>query len=312
MSTQAPGSTNPTPNPGDVVPALRFREALAAVRPELDSVEVSDFATMNFDLPSAVVTVLGCMPRLRELQGQVEQLAFFDGARFARLETYALAASQAHTEYQMASRPLGPIAELTAELAVKRDLFTTDIQALAKRNFLDGSKLAELRGTTGSKNIAYDVMSLVAILRANWATVGSKTAVSVPELDDAERKANNLATAVGLKEYGESKKGDAYNTHMQAFTLFVRAYDQAQRAVTYLRWDQGDAERVAPTLYGSRNRKSGKKDDVDATQPGPAPLPVVGGTISETSNGNGAPVVISPNGPVQNLGTPGNPPFGNS
>jgi hypothetical protein len=314
MSTQTPGPNDSSINPGAVVPALRFREALAAIRPELEAVRSDDFVTLNFDLPSAVITVLGCIPGLRELQPRIEALSEFDAAQYARVETYALAASQAHTQYQAASRPIVPIAELTAELATKRDLFLTDIQALVKRNYLDGSRLAELKGTTGSKNIAYDVMLLVAMLRDSWATVGSKTAVAVAELDDAERKADSLATALGLKEQAEQKKGDAYNTRMAALTLFVNAYDQAQRAVTYLRWNEGDAERIAPTLYGSRNRKSAKPVDPDATLPGPAPLPAPAAGNGGAAPGNGAPVVVSPTSPTaQNVaGMPGNEPFGNS
>ncbi len=308
MSTQSPGSTDSTVNPGTVVPALRFREALAAVRPEIDSVKEDEFATLNFDLPGAVITVLGCIPGLRAFKSRVDALAEFEPDKFAKIETYALAASQAHTQYQAASRPIVPITELTAELSAKRDVFLTDVQALVKRKFLDGSRLTELKGTTGSKNIAYDVMLLVAMLRDSWSTVASKTAVSVPELDDAERKADSLATALGLREQSEQEKGEAYRTRMAALTLFVNAYDQVQRAITYLRWNEGDAEKIAPTLYGTRNRKSAKVEQESHATATPAPIPQ---PTTTAATGSGAQVVISPTSPAAQTvpGMPANEPY---
>jgi hypothetical protein len=53
------------------------------------------------------------------------------------------------------------------------------------------------------------------------------------------------------------------------FTLFASAYDQARRAIIYLRWDEQDVDTIAPSLYAGRNRKK------DAAHP-PAPVPVTG------------------------------------
>jgi hypothetical protein len=53
---------------------------------------------------------------------------------------------------------------------------------------------------------------------------------------------------------------------MRAFTLFLRTYGDAQRAVEYLRSEQGDAESIAPSLYTGRGRKK-------ADPPAPSPAP---------------------------------------
>ncbi|MBI5479925.1 MAG: hypothetical protein HY906_13755 [Deltaproteobacteria bacterium] len=39
----------------------------------------------------------------------------------------------------------------------------------------------------------------------------------------------------------------------RAFTLLVNAYDTFQRAVTYLRWNEGDAGTIAPSLFDYRS-----------------------------------------------------------
>ena len=43
---------------------------------------------------------------------------------------------------------------------------------------------------------------------------------------------------------------------MRAFTLFSRAYDATRGAVTYLRWNEGDADDIAPSLYKGREGRS--------------------------------------------------------
>ncbi|HEX4334524.1 MAG TPA: hypothetical protein VH062_01350 [Polyangiaceae bacterium] len=59
----------------------------------------------------------------------------------------------------------------------------------------------------------------------------------------------------------------------RAFTLFVNAYDQVRRAVSYLRWDDDDAGTVAPSLYVRRGNGK-KKPDLLALPPFPAPVPI--------------------------------------
>jgi hypothetical protein len=60
----------------------------------------------------------------------------------------------------------------------------------------------------------------------------------------------------------------------RAFTLFTRGYDQMRRAVAFLRWDEGDADKVVPSLY-AKHRRSKKKTDTTRTRERPGKvLPV--------------------------------------
>ena len=59
---------------------------------------------------------------------------------------------------------------------------------------------------------------------------------------------------------------DSRELRTRAFSLLVRAYSQAQRAITYLRWDHGDAQELAPSIYtGARTkRRAATAEPVDA------------------------------------------------
>jgi hypothetical protein len=44
----------------------------------------------------------------------------------------------------------------------------------------------------------------------------------------------------------------------RAFTLFYRAYDELRRAVTFLRWHDGDIEQLVPTLFLRSGKRKGE------------------------------------------------------
>jgi hypothetical protein len=46
----------------------------------------------------------------------------------------------------------------------------------------------------------------------------------------------------------------------------VHAYDQTRRAVIYLRWNEGDADTIAPSLYKGRGGRAASSND-PATEP---------------------------------------------
>lgn len=292
------------------VPTLRFREALDAVRTELEQLPLDSLKVINLEIPAAVMTTIGCAPQVRALRPRVaDELPRFDLTTFDRLETYALAAGQAHAQHLAASAPVEPVQELFDELSSLREVLVSDVTALAKRKLLDGGRLEELRGPLGFKNAAFDVLLLCALLRDHWGAVAGRTGVQVSELDRAERLADRLATAVALRDQGATATGEAAELRQRAFTRFVSAYDQARRAIAYLRWGDGDIDQIIPSLYAGKARRK-----VEAAT-----------EVPTNGNGNGAtpPVVTAPT-PIQPVnapapapapgtaptGMPGNDPFG--
>jgi hypothetical protein len=49
----------------------------------------------------------------------------------------------------------------------------------------------------------------------------------------------------------------------QAFALFAHAYAEAQRGAAYLRWYEGDAHRIVPSLYNRGRKPRGTTDEPD-------------------------------------------------
>lgn len=67
----------------------------------------------------------------------------------------------------------------------------------------------------------------------------------------------------------------ANERRQRAFTLFARAYDECRRAATYLRWQEGDADELVPSLYSGRNAsRRGPEEPEPAIPAGPPQAPV--------------------------------------
>jgi hypothetical protein len=225
---------------------------------------------VNIDILIGVTTVLGVLPKLRLLRSQLAELKGFDLARFDRLEPYARALGHTHT-LLLRSSPTPEIAQLADQAVELRELLLTDATALAKRGLVDGNALEGLKGAVGYRNLAFDLGALSNLIRQAWGNVQGKSAVQESELNLARTLADRLLTAVGLRQFEAPVQSEAALTRAQAFTLFVKAYDQVRRAVSYLRWDEGDANEFAPSLYERRNTKS-KSSDVPEPVPPPGPV----------------------------------------
>ena len=131
------------------------------------------------------------------------------------------------------------------------------------------------------------MLVLLQILRDNWTNIAGKTALQVPELEKAEGLATRLLTAVGLREQGPALIAEAALNRQRAFTLFLSAYDHARRVVAYLRWNEADADTIAPSLYAGRGTGR-RKAEVQPTVPTPPVVPVPPAAPPVTAPTNGA------------------------
>lgn len=265
------------------LPLHRFREAYDRVLPLARTLQPADFCQVNVDIPQAAITARAALPGLRLLRPQAAQLPFIDLELYDAVEIYALALTQAHTFYRAISRPPEAAAVLTKQLKRVRLELLADVRAMINRALLEPSLLESLQGANGSKNAAMDVLVVCAALRNAWPKISGKTAVTLAELDAAEQLADQLHGALGRRLRTAQLVSEAADTRRRVYALFFRAYDEARRVVLFLRWHEGDAEQIAPSLYAGRRSKSGKgsveetvfeqaADSVDASDAAPSPV----------------------------------------
>lgn len=279
-----------------------YPESFQKVVGEMRALPKEHVQICNLEVPLATMTVFGSLPEIMAMRPRVvEELPKFPIERFDKLETYTAAMAHAHTLFMAASRPPEPVTELVKQCTEMRETLLSDAQALSKRGIIDGSRLEDLKGNNSYRFIAFDVFTLVHILRENAAKIQGKTAVQPAELDRAQQLAQDLTRALGEREQAPAALESAIDLRNRAFTLFVRNYNDVQHALYYLEPDRLDE--IAPTVYGGGRPPGKKAKSTEATgtkEPAePAAPPAPGATSPATA----------PDAPVIAPGLPGASPF---
>ena len=236
----------------------RAEAAFELIKPEMAKLDPESLGKINIDISQAVSITLGVLPGLVFLRPSLAKLPDFEIALFDKLETYALGAWYAHLLALPPASASNPVQPLLEEATALRARLLGDAEALAARELLDRESVQTIRSGQGNLDTANDLVALSALLGASWAKIEHKTAASAEEVHRAGDLGPLLIAALGVREHGTTATpAEAADRKVRAFTLFTTAYDQVRRGVTYLRWNEGDADSLAPSLYKGRGGSRG-------------------------------------------------------
>jgi hypothetical protein len=237
---------------------------------EINAVPEEDELPINVDLISAVTQVLGVLPELKALRPELEgELRRFDLQRFDKLEKYALALGHAHALHRSTLPEKGTVTELGNAVTALRDRLLADAHTLAGYDLLNAERLRDCKKANGYRAAAGDLFTIVTVLKEHWPKIEGKTPLTKAALDDAGNRAVELLSAVGVREQGPVDAGRAMHLRQKAFRLFVDAYEDARRAIAYIRAPYRDAEEITPSFWGPRGPRRRVEEPV-ASEP---PLP---------------------------------------
>lgn len=255
--------------------------AFERLRPELEALPSDGLGRITLHVPSAVTIALGALPNLERLRPEMaSKLPAYHVEQMGRLRDYALAALYAHL---VALRPPGAEARLQAivtEATPLREGLLVAAEALAHFGVLDRARVANIRSGAGHLDTANDLIELAALFRERWNELSSKTPLPLSDVDRAAELGPELVAALGMRKLGTEGGDDASSpegNRSRAFWLFSRAYDECRRAVAYLRWHEGDADELVPSLFAMRRRHRttpdapGGEDEPAPVTPPPAP-----------------------------------------
>jgi hypothetical protein len=253
--------------------ALAHR-VLERVKADLAALPKEHILSINLDVPATVATVLGVLPEVQTLREQIAgELPSFDIARFDRLEDYALALSYADARYLGAMQSPDDVELLATQASKLRQKLLTEAKAFVYAGVLREDQLADLQRANGEKSTATDLLLLTDVLLREWPQIEGKTVMTVASLEEASRVARQLLRAVEAREQGPARVAQAIELRLRAYTALLRAYDDARRAVTYLRSELGDADMIMPSLYPARLRRRTTDPALQAGAPAAAAAP---------------------------------------
>jgi len=258
----------PSNVPEQEVPVVATLDRLMA---EIMAIPERELVPITVDVPIAVSMVLGNLPEIMKLRDQVvKSLPDFNIDMLDRLEESALALYEAQGRYLIAIKPRNELDQQIAKGTQLRDTLLSDAKALVRRGLLEQEKLGELLGTVGHRNLAVDLNLLHHAFKESWPQIEGKSAVQYEEIVEAMDISARIIRLVGLRDQGTASEAEATEVRSRIFTKFYRGYDAARRATTYLRWDDHDADKIAPSLHSARNSRKknsgtsdGSEDDDD-------------------------------------------------
>lgn len=228
----------------------QFRNALDELSEELARIPAAKLVAVNRDVTAAAIVAIGAAPEVRRFRAEmVAQFGEEKASLVDRLEMIARAAAAAQGQHEAFStgEDLLPLAEAVRDV---RANLVAEVQSLISRRRIAKSALDRLRQSHGYRSQIADVLLLVSVLQHAWPSISGVTGLKLADLHHAEAVANELATAVGFRDQGAASS--TADLRQRAFTHLVRTYDGIRRMITYLRWEEGDADRIAPSFYAGR------------------------------------------------------------
>lgn len=240
-------------------------DQLASFRSEIDALLDRDVMTPRLDVAAAALVAIGAMPQIEMHRASLVAQFGDAGARtldrlvpLARGVLLAEGVTVASTE-----RDLEPMAR---ELADVRNGLYLAASVLVERGLVSKKSLGELTGGVSYQARVTDTIALVSWFRALSMATRSATKVSDAELARAHVMAEEFGVAFAARDQARLGASGPTRDRARMFTLFFGTYQRVRQMVAFLRWDQDDLERIAPSLYAGRGARR-SDDTVAATTP---------------------------------------------
>jgi hypothetical protein len=250
------------------------RAAADRIAPEMAALADHEVDTVNVDIAAAVARVFSVWSTVQGYIPAIDRLDGVDASRVAKLQDYArnLIFWQGSATYAPAVEGLTLLAEKGMTL---RDRTIGDLAQLASHGVMEGASLANFRGTKSHRKLGQDLIALANLVHERWDVIRGRSMITLESADEAMRLGEDILKAVGDRELTPASVAQAIVQRDKAYTLFARAYDEARRALLFLRWHEGDADSILPSMYGSR--RSAKKRDAE---PAPAVTPASAASVT--------------------------------
>lgn len=259
---------------------LHFRAAYDLHLTDMRALAQDDVKRVNLDIPTAGQTVLGVVSQLEPYRGALLALPGVSPKAVDQLESLTRAMVHAHTAWTFASAPVFPIAELIEKGNELRTKLLPAANYYAAYGHIGAGAVKEIKGGVSHRDLAMDLLGLATLLRTAVANADGKALVTVEQIDAVERIGEEIMAALGERQQTNVSATEASQLRDRAFTLFINAYNQVQRGITFVRWDADDAEQLTPSLYGGKGRRKSEKGPISTA-------PVAGNGQGSVANGGG-------------------------
>lgn len=263
MSTTSTATTDITATQGD--PSGLDRAAFDRTAAARSAMRPEDAPHYTLDAFYAAGKALWIAPRVAAYRDPMLALPGFDVAHLDGFEDLARGLRFVQTELLRRIQRAKQVPELAAEGWRLRALMMSYAEALSYKGRIAPELIVRLREGSGYRDLVEDLSVLCQEFLALPAELtGPNAAVTRAEIARASELAHEINVRVGNAADVDLSQAALLDERRRLGGLLLRAHGQIRRAMTYLRWDEGDATELVPSLYVPGG---GRKAAEPATEP---------------------------------------------
>lgn len=222
-------------------------ERTAAIR---SATKADDAATIGLDAAFAAGKALWIAPRVATYRPRMLLLPEFDIVHLDQFGDLARALRFAQTELLRRIQRSRQIPGLAAEGWRLRNLLMSYAEALSHKGLIAPELIVRLREGSGYRDLVNDLNVLVEeFLGLPEKYTSPDSAVTRADLDRAAEIAHEIHVHVGNDADTDLSHATLLEERRKLGGLLLVAHGQIRRAITFLRWSEGDVNTLVPSLY---------------------------------------------------------------
>lgn len=261
-----------SPAAAAAIAAKESVQSFLRLRPEIDAVSLVGRVRLTVAIPVAVKIGVGALPNIEARFDEFRRrLPEYNVERASRLLDYARAAHYAHIVVNGVAGGEERVRAILEEASPLRERMLSAGELHALYGLFDGGRVAGIRRGTGHLDTANDLVDLSVLFGESIDKLAGQTPVTKADIERASELGFQLIVALGQRDQGtdgSSTPAKQEEDRLKAFWLYHDVYEESRQAMTYVRWREGDADQLTPSLFSGRRRRGSSSDEPDE---GPEP-----------------------------------------
>jgi hypothetical protein len=253
------------------------RVAFDATAADRAAVDLSTIAPYNLDATYAVAIARAIPARLNPHRATIAALPSSDVRHLDQLPVYADALEFAHATLTSRAARVRALPELAAEAYPLRALLLAYGDLLALKGRMPADVLTRLRQGSGYRDLVEDLNTLLVLFGDRPDALGPGSPVGVDDLERARQLTRQLSDQLGTDRDLTLTQDELAQERRKIAHLLLTAHRELRRAVDYIRFHEGDAGALVPSLHltgkPGRTKEDAPASPVDAAPTDPDDSP---------------------------------------
>jgi hypothetical protein len=268
----APASASKKSGADEGIEPSAQKSAFESMRAEMDALAEGELITMNFECDSAAHVARTAADAVLAQRDELSKLLpNWNFERYDSVQRYAMGAAYANSIHLVAQTTLS-LDDQQREIQKCCDDMLAIAKVLVRRKRVSQAEHDEIAGGTGLRDSIRDARVLARILRANPWVFANGELITLDEIARAEKLADEIEDVLVERDRLAQTTATTSQTgrdRQRAFTPLFNAWNDVRRTISFLRWNERDADTIAPSLY---TRVTVTRRSKDAPAPEPAPV----------------------------------------